>query len=208
MTPCNRCSRQQTSMLRLILCARSCRLPVTRTFELGSASFVRVGRAPSCRARGVRVAEAGANFPLSEYIALGSDAAQAWARYHEDRTRLTRVQVAEAWSSLYPEQVLLLVHRRLHCLHELSPVLALKLAPQRLHKLASELHPLSSALLSVFCLGQVLLKLLLVLLALGLSSESNSSESRMKSQAVAVLQRLVKLIRDVWWVWRAWHAAV
>ena len=57
--------------------------------------------APSCRVRGVRVAET--SFHLAVHcrtavlVAPGSDPAQAWARYHEDRTRLTRSQVAEAW---------------------------------------------------------------------------------------------------------------
>ena len=37
-------------------------------------------------------------------VTAGVDPAQAWARYHDDRTRLTRVQVAEAWSGLYPQQ--------------------------------------------------------------------------------------------------------
>ena len=39
-------------------------------------------------------------------VTSGDDPARAWARYHDDRTRLTRLQVAEAWSTLYPEQVL------------------------------------------------------------------------------------------------------
>ena len=43
---------------------------------------------------------------LPDVVAPGSDPAQAWARYHEDATRLTRVQLAEAWSGLYPEQLL------------------------------------------------------------------------------------------------------